>query len=150
MQTRYRTLMMGTLLVIVLIVSACTSEVKPSLGKAIVYKSPTCGCCEGYAKALSSEGFDVQVIKTDMDLIHSKFDIPMNMRSCHLVDIAGYIVEGHVPMTAVHKLLNERPQIRGIALPNMPSGTPGMPGAKKGPYRIFSLTDNGTEDYLTI
>ena len=133
------------LIVLSLLIVGCGANQKIS-GEVVkdtvtVFKSPTCGCCEGYAKELERQGFDVNIVPTqDMSSIKERYGIPRQMESCHTSIINGYVIEGHVPMEAVQKLLSERPDIEGIALPNMPSGTPGMPGAKRGQWRITTLS----------
>lgn len=119
--------------------------------KATVFKSPTCGCCVGYVAELEKQGFEVNVVSTtDMSSIKHQYNIPGNMGSCHTMVIGDYFVEGHVPIEAVNALLEEQPNIDGIALPNMPSGSPGMPGAKKAAFRIYSLSDGEISDFMTI
>jgi len=119
--------------------------------KAIVYKSPTCGCCVGYADELKRQGFEVEIIETnDMDSIKSKYGIPADKQSCHTIAIGDYFVEGHVPMEAVEKLLKEKPEITGIGLPRMPSGTPGMPGPKRAPYEVYQVKDGEFLDFITL
>ena len=119
--------------------------------KAIVYKSPTCGCCVGYAKELERQGFDVEVIPTDdIDAIKDENGIISDKQSCHTIAMGDYFIEGHVPMEAVKKLLNEKPNIEGIGLPRMPSGTPGMSGPKRSPYEVYQLKDGKFSEFITI
>ncbi|MBR9699713.1 DUF411 domain-containing protein [Candidatus Woesearchaeota archaeon] len=136
------------LLAAIFVIAACTpnqTNVVNDIGKGqevTVFKSPTCGCCVGYATELEKNGFKVKTINTpDMSSIKQKYGIPSNMESCHTSIIGDYVVEGHVPIEAVQELLQDKPDISGIALPNMPAGTPGMPGTKRGPYVIYSLSD---------
>ena len=119
--------------------------------KAVVYKSPECGCCVGFSAEARKQGMDVEIISTeDMQKIKDKHNIPRNMESCHTTIIGKYFIEGHVPFEVIEKLLTEKPEIDGIALPNMPAGTPGMPGSKEGPYEIFQLTDGVYSEFITI
>lgn len=105
-----------------------------------LYKDPYCGCCEGHAKALEDAGFIVNIINTpDNHQIKNEKNIPMELRSCHTTMIGDYIVEGHVPIEAIKKLIEEQPKTIGIALPGMPTGTPGMPGAKTEVYKIYNI-----------
>ena len=116
-----------------------------------MYKSPTCGCCVGHASNLETKGFDVNVIPTsNMNSLKSMHNIPANMQSCHTSLVEGYFVEGHVPMEAIDKLLLERPNIDGIALPGMPAGSPGMPGVKNKEWIIYSLKDGNYEEFMRI
>jgi hypothetical protein len=119
--------------------------------KAIVYKSPTCGCCGNYITYLRSKGFDVEVKNVqDADSIKDKYGIPYEMSSCHTTVIGDYFVEGHVPVEAVDKLLTEKPDIDGIALPGMPAGSPGMPGFKRGEFIIHSLNEGEVSEFMSL
>lgn len=117
-----------------------------------LYKSPNCGCCSGHAKALEEAGFDVTIEETNnLDAIKQSKNIPPTGASCHTSVIGDYVVEGHVPLEAIEKLLTEKPDIAGIGLPGMPIGTPGMPGRKIAPYEIYQLsTDGDMSSYITI
>ena len=116
-----------------------------------VFKTPSCGCCYGYVLFLEEEKFKVK--QTDMRSLHTikqKYNIPVEMQSCHTTIIGKYFIEGHVPFEAVNKLLREKPDIDGIALPGMPIGTPGMPGEKDELYVIYQLKDGKSSLYMTI
>ena len=116
-----------------------------------VFKSPSCGCCNGYVLFLEKENFKVK--RTDLESIHTikqKYAIPLEMQSCHTTIIDKYFIEGHVPLEAINKLLKERPDIDGLALPGMPIGTPGMPGDKEEPYVIYQLVDGNFSVFMTI
>ena len=116
-----------------------------------VFKTPSCGCCYGYVLFLEKEKFNVK--QTDMRSLHSikkKYNIPIEMQSCHTTIMGKYFIEGHVPLQAVNKLLKEQPDIDGIALPGMPIGTPGMPGEKEEPYVIYQLIDGKFSVFMTI
>ena len=116
-----------------------------------VYSSPTCGCCHEYESYLEKSGFAVESIKTD-DLTEVKegFGIPEEMQSCHTAVIDQYFIEGHVPVEAIRKLLEEQPPIAGIALPGMPAGSPGMGGEKEQPFTIYAIVDGEAEEFLTL
>ena len=116
-----------------------------------VFKTPSCGCCYGYVLFLEKEKYNVK--QTDMRSLHSikqKYNIPVEMQSCHTTIMGKYFIEGHVPFEAVNKLLKEQPDIDGIALPGMPIGTPGMPGDKDEPYVIYQLKDGKSSVFMTI
>ena len=118
---------------------------------AEVFKTPSCGCCYGYVLFLEKEKFNVK--QTDMRNLHSikqKYNIPVEMQSCHTTIIGRYFIEGHVPLEAVNKLLKEQPDIDGIALPGMPIGTPGMPGKKEEPFVVYQLIDGKFSIFMTI
>lgn len=108
--------------------------------KMTVYKSPYCDCCGQWVAYLRQRGIDVTVIeKEDMDPVKKMVGVPESLRSCHTALVGGYVVEGHVPISAIGRMLSEKPAIRGIALPGMPPGSPGMPGAKEEPFVIFAM-----------
>lgn len=113
----------------------------------VLYKSPTCGCCTGYAAYLRDHGFKVEEQPVaDVEAIKNRLHVPANLRSCHTAVIGDYVVEGHVPVDVVRRLLAEHPPITGIASPGMPSGSPGMPGPKE-PNRIQAFSPTGTSLY---
>lgn len=94
---------------------------------------------------LQENGFKVTLVKTDdPEEIKDQMAVPENLRSCHTTAIGGYYVEGHVPVEAIRKLLEERPSVKGIALPGMPAGSPGMGGTKSGPFVIYAVAADGT------
>lgn len=112
---------------------------------ATLYKNPGCKCCDGYADYLRVNGFNVAVIEhPNISLIKRKYGVREDLEGCHSTVIGDYIVEGHVPVTSVKKLLTDKPAIKGISLPGMPEGSPGMSGTKEGPFEILSIT--GSDD----
>jgi hypothetical protein len=117
----------------------------------VMYSSPTCGCCSEYATYLRANGHPVEVSHID-DLaeIKSRYGIPAEAEGCHTTVIDGYTIEGHVPVEAIDRLLAERPAIDGIALPDMPAGSPGMSGPKQAPFEVLSLTNGSTQPYMTL
>lgn len=111
---------------------------------ATLYKNPDCSCCEGYAAYLRDNGFDVDVKPTnDLAEISSKAGVPEDLEGCHTMFVDGYVVDGHVPVNVIRKLLAERPAIAGITLPGMPMGSPGMVGTKTEKYTIYAVTKDG-------
>ncbi|CAA7626585.1 DUF411 domain-containing protein [Magnetospirillum sp. UT-4] len=98
-----------------------------------VWKSPSCGCCGGWIEHMKESGYRVKVTDIDdVDPVKAALGVPRHLRSCHTARVAGYVVEGHVPAEAVGRLLRERPTgIGGLSSPDMPSGSPGMPGPKQ-------------------
>ena len=116
-----------------------------------VFKTPSCGCCYGYVLFLEKDKFNVK--QTDMRSLHTikqKYNIPVEMQSCHTTIMGKYFIEGHVPFEAVDKLLKEQPDIDGIDLPGMPIGTQGMPGDKDEPYVIYQLKDGKSSVFMTL
>jgi hypothetical protein len=109
-----------------------------------LFKSPQCSCCEGYAAYLKQNGFAVAVTPTnDLAAISRKAGVPEQMQGCHTAFIEGYVVDGHVPIAAIRKLLSERPAIAGLTLPGMPTGSPGMGGPKTEPFTVYAVTSDG-------
>jgi len=119
---------------------------------ATIYKSPTCGCCGNYVTYLKRYGYDVEVVDIeDMDSVKREYNIPQDMESCHTtVTDEGYVVEGHIPVEAMNKLLEEKPVVNGIAMPGMPVGSPGMPGTKNGKFIIHQLDIEGTSEFMQL
>ncbi len=116
-----------------------------------VYSSPTCGCCHEYEKYLEENGFEVEPIRTEeLSEMKDELNIPEEMRSCHTAKVGQYFVEGHVPVEAIWKLLEEQPPISGIALPGMPPGSPGMGGDKEQPFTIYAIVDGEAEEFMTL
>lgn len=118
--------------------------------KATVYKDPQCGCCEGYVAYLKQNGFDVAAVNThDLPLIKQQHGVPSTLEGCHTTIIGDYVVEGHVPVATLRKLLSEKPRIKGISLPGMPAGSPGMSGTKATPFKIYEITEGAPQLYAT-
>ena len=114
-----------------------------------VFKTPLCGCCKLYIDYLRENGMSVQVVeKADVAPIKRQYKIPENMQSCHTAKVGDYFVEGHVPIEAVKKLITEKPDLDGIALPGMPSGSPGMPDSKSDELVIYGVVDGNTSVFL--
>lgn len=104
-----------------------------------VYKSPSCGCCGKYVDYLKENGFSVKTIEQDdMDSIKKRYGVS-RVASCHTALVNGYVVEGHVPVSAIRKLLKEKPAIAGISAPGMPMNSPGMGEMKKGTLTIYRI-----------
>jgi hypothetical protein len=134
--------MMTRFLALALAVMAILGTPRSEQVTATLYKNPQCGCCEEYAKYLRQNGFIVTVKPThNMSLISRQNGVPEQLAGCHTMLIAGYVVEGHVPVSAINKLLTERPAIKGISLPGMPEGSPGMTGTKTEPFTIYEISD---------
>lgn len=113
-----------------------------------LYKNPQCGCCEAYAGYLRENGFTVTVRPThELVAMSRAAGIPDNFQGCHLAFIEGYGVSGHVPVNTVNRLLRERPDIKGVTLPGMPQGSPGMTGTKAEPFTVFEIGDGEPKIY---
>lgn len=118
-----------------------------------VLKDPNCGCCEAWVRILQAEGFDVTTeASVGTLLIRHKLDngIPQAMISCHTADIDGYFIEGHVPPADIRRLLSERPDAIGLAVPGMPYGSPGMgPEESREAYDVFLIRRDGSTEVFT-
>jgi hypothetical protein len=103
-----------------------------------VSKDPNCGCCSGWVEHLRSNGFTATVVDAaDMQAVKQRLGVPAEFASCHTAEIAGYVIEGHVPAYAINRLLAEKPQARGLAVPGMPIGSPGMEGGTPEAYEVI-------------
>lgn len=110
-----------------------------------LYKNPSCSCCEGYARYLEQNGFKVDVRPTnDLAEISRRAGIPSELEGCHTSFIGDYVVDGHVPVETIRKLLDGKPAIVGITLPGMPAGSPGMVGEKAEKFTIYAIDRDGT------
>lgn len=108
--------------------------------EATLYKNPQCGCCEGHADHLRANGYQVRVVPThNLPLIQRGHGVPPDLAGCHTIVVGDYVVEGHVPASVIDRLMRERPRIKGISLPGMPEGSPGMTGAKREPFIIYEF-----------
>ena len=107
----------------------------------VVYRSPTCNCCEKWLEHLKKNNFNVKDIVTDdVQAIKKKYGVPEEMASCHTAIVDGYVIEGHVPASDIMRLLKTKPKILGIAVPGMPSGAPGMEmSGRKDSYNVMSF-----------
>ncbi len=124
--------------------SVQATVIDQDLPTVLVYKSPTCGCCNGWIDHLRAAGFTVDARNTtDIMPVKLESGVPVQMSSCHTAIIDGYVVEGHVPADQVKRLLAERPDLAGIAVPGMPTGSPGMEGPNARPYEVLSFTHSG-------
>jgi len=110
-----------------------------------VYKSASCGCCTGWVKHLEANGFTVKVqnVANPSDY-REKFGMPKELGSCHTAIAQGYAIEGHVPAAEIKRLLKEKPKAKGLAVPSMPMGSPGMEGNRSDPYDVLLVQASGS------
>jgi hypothetical protein len=114
-----------------------------------VHKDPSCGCCSGWVAHLQAAGFTVNAIDTrELDTIKARLGVPDDLAACHTAQVAGYIVEGHVPAAALARLLSEKPDAAGLAVPGMPIGSPGMEGGAPEPYDVILFGAAGRRTYM--
>jgi hypothetical protein len=119
-----------------------------------VWKSPTCGCCKDWIAVLQKDGFTVQAFDEGNTAVRARLGLPAKYGSCHTARIGGYVVEGHVPAREIRRLLAEKPDAIGIAVPGMPVGSPGMDGpeyrGRRDPYDVLLvLRDGGSRVYAS-
>ena len=115
--------------------------------EATLYKNPQCSCCHEHAAYLRRHGYDVKEVAThDLDAIKRKHGVPEQLYGCHTILVGGYVVEGHVSAAIIDRLLHEQPKIRGISLPGMPEGSPGMTGRKTEPFKIYEISDRASDE----
>jgi len=118
----------------------------------VVYKNPSCGCCGKWVEHMEQAGHNVKVQnRNNLDKQKLQYGVPSNVQSCHTAVVDGYFIEGHVPASDVEHLLSQRPDIKGLAVPGMPSGSPGMdyPGTKAVPYKVYAITKDGHPDIFS-
>jgi hypothetical protein len=109
-----------------------------------VYKSPTCSCCSKWADHMRDAGFEVSSTDVrDVNLYKLEYAVPAQLRSCHTAIVNGYVVEGHVPADDVIRMLRDKPASKGLAVPGMPIGSPGMEGANPVRYETLSFDATG-------
>jgi hypothetical protein len=113
-----------------------------------VTKDPNCGCCTAWAEHLRANGFAVQMIDDpQINRVKARLGIPHDLVSCHTAEIEGYIIEGHVPASAIRRLLAQRTQIKGLSVPGMPVGSPGMEveGSPAETYDVIAFGPGGNK-----
>jgi hypothetical protein len=127
--------------------AATKAPAQPALPQMIVYKSASCGCCKGWVQHVQKAGFTVRAVDTEeLAAVKRDLGVPQRLQSCHTVVVGNYLVEGHVPADDVKRLLREKPAVRGLAVPGMPIGSPGMEqGDPKDydRYEVLAFTKDG-------
>ena len=109
-----------------------------------VYKSPTCGCCVKWIDHLEDHGFRVEAVDViDTRALKREHGVPGPLQACHTARVEGYVVEGHVPAPDIVRLLKERPEVKGLTVPGMPIGSPGMEGPNPERYSTLSFDAQG-------
>ena len=131
---------------------AAVAAVRPALAapspQVEVWKNRGCGCCTAWARHLEQAGFSIAAVHEvdDAAAIGAAAGVPADLSGCHTAKVAGYVVEGHVPAAAVHRLLAERPAVLGLAVPGMPLGSPGMEvaGRPAEPFDVIAFAADGS------
>lgn len=110
-----------------------------------IYRDAGCGCCHKWSLAMADAGLPVVLVDADdMAAVHAKLGVPETLRGCHAGEIAGYVIEGHVPPKDILRLLQERPAARGLAVTGMPQGSVGMETGTIDPYEVLLFQGNGS------
>lgn len=116
-------------------------------GQMVVYRDPSCPCCEKWAALARDAGYQVRVVDhPDMPAIKRQYGVPDELTSCHTAIVGGYAIEGHVPFEPIERLLRERPAgVLGLAVAGMPAGSPGMevPGGAREDFEVMAFARNG-------
>jgi hypothetical protein len=134
-------LCVATLSVVTAAAPTMTPVAKPTI---TVYKDPNCGCCRNWIAHLIKNGYRVDAKDTpDMDQIKTTLGVPTALHSCHTAIVAGYLIEGHVPAADIDRLLATKRKVKGLAVPGMPMGSPGMEGGAKQHYQVMAFDRTG-------
>tara|TARA_B100001173_G_scaffold231989_1_gene201805 strand:+ start:61 stop:657 length:597 start_codon:yes stop_codon:yes gene_type:complete len=146
--TRLRQHLMWMIAILLLCFGSPAAAMASTAGEeVVVFRSAYCECCEAWESHIAEAGFVVQDhVADDMDGIKEAMGVPADSASCHTARVSGYVVEGHVPAASIQRMLKERPEIKGLAAPGMPMGSPGMEvdGMVADPFSVFSIANNGT------
>lgn len=132
-----------TMLALVLGTAGVVGRASAQAGPQVtVWKDLNCGCCGGWVDHLRRNGFAVTVVETaDVDAIKRRQRVPEDLASCHTAIVERYTIEGHVPAMAILQFLAAAPAARGLAVPGMPIGSPGMEGGKPEVYDVVQFAD---------
>ena len=146
--TRLRQHLMWMIAILLLCFGSPAAAMASTAGEeVVVFRSAYCECCEAWESHIAEAGFVVQDhVADDMDGIKEAMGVPADSASCHTARVSGYVVEGHVPAASIQRMLKEHPEIKGLAAPGMPMGSPGMEvdGMVADPFSVFSIANNGT------
>ncbi len=134
---------------LVAVSSAAAMVIAPGLGHPAfagalplvrISRDESCGCCKLWADHLATSGFPVEIIdRTDLRTLKAKLGVPSDLVSCHTAEVAGYVVEGHVPASAIKKLLDTKQVATGLSVPRMPIGSPGMESGDPASWRAYEV-----------
>ena len=134
--------------VLIVLTSAVFPAVAADLPQIEVWKNPNCGCCVKWIDHLRQNGFEVTAHNVaSVDPVRARLGMPDRYASCHSAKVAGYVIEGHVPAADIKRLIEQRPKARGLAVPGMPVGSPGMEGPYSEPYQTLLI---GLDDQAKV
>ncbi len=149
-RTISRRALLAGLAVSALSVSARSTLAAQTLPRMVVTKDPTCGCCTAWVEHVRAAGFDVAVVESsDLSRLKIRLGVPQTLASCHTAEIGGYVIEGHVPPAVIKRLLAEKPDAKGLAVPGMPDGSPGMEveGMEPDTFEVVLFGPSGQRTY---
>lgn len=124
--------------------AAGAARPQPALPKITIHKDPNCGCCQAWADRLGEAGFTFEIVEDRaINRLKARLGVPQRLASCHTAEIAGYVIEGHVPPAEIKRLIAEKPAARGLSVPGMPVNSPGMevPNAGDEAYDVILFGD---------
>jgi hypothetical protein len=127
-----------------------TTRSRGAEGQVItVHKDPNCGCCSGWIQHLRKAGFKTKTVETkNVDAVKTRLGVPSDLAACHTAQVDGYVIEGHVPATALKRFLSEKPTATGLAVPGMPIGSPGMEGGQPEEYNVMLFGPSVRTTYM--
>lgn len=137
--------LLGLVVAVTMAMTPFSVSAAEGLPTVTVYKSPTCGCCKDWVTHMESNGFTVKVFNVRDVTPYKRINgVTPELASCHTAVVDGYIIEGHVPAEDIVRLLKERPEVKGVSVPGMPVGSPGMEmGSRKDPYSVVTFDKAG-------
>ena len=141
-----KTIGLGVLALAIALASGGVAAQKPAQKPVAVqvFKEATCGCCSNWVELLRRAGFAPTASNVDdLPAVKQVYKIPAQARSCHTALVGGYVIEGHVPIADIQRLLKEKPAVAGLAVPGMPIGSPGMEGPNPRPYDVLAFDKTG-------
>jgi hypothetical protein len=134
--------------------AALLASLQPSpaqpLTRIVVHRDPGCGCCGAWIEHLRNAGFTAEVVESsEMQRVKKRLGVPQALEACHTAEVEGYVIEGHVPAAAIRRLIAEKPQAKGLAVPGMPAGSPGMEVAGAAPetYSVILFGPSGQRSF---
>jgi hypothetical protein len=138
----------GVLVILAICASVIADLTRPAPAMAqeiVITKSPTCLCCDKWVAHVKKAGFRTRVESVaDLAAVKEQRGVPALLGSCHTAVVDGYVIEGHVPAEDIQRLLRERPDVAGLAVPGMPMGSPGMEGPRRDRYEVIAFQKDGT------
>ncbi|MGI9385016.1 MAG: DUF411 domain-containing protein [Methyloligellaceae bacterium] len=136
--------MRAVIFVAIAMMASLTGPAAAELPTMTVWKSPLCGCCGKWVEHMQAAGFKVVTKEVKaLDTVKRLAGVPEALQACHTAEVGGYTVEGHVPAADVKRLLATKPNVRGLAVPGMPSGSPGMENGEREAYDVLTFARDG-------